>query len=116
MEMRKVMLLTTAIAAGSLTMSYAAAQDVQHPPAQKGGTDSQQVQQESSGEEGTKVTGLVTSADPQTQEIKIEDQTYVMPKEGGGAALFPQVGAEVTLFYREEGGQKLITRIGQKQQ
>jgi hypothetical protein len=114
--MHKVMLVATAIGAGALTMSYAAAQDVQHPPSQKGGTDSQRVQQEGAGEEGTRVTGLVTSADPQTQEITIEDQTYIMPKEGGGAALFPQVGSEVTLFYREEGGQKVITRIGQKQQ
>jgi hypothetical protein len=110
------MLLATALAAGTLTVPYAAAQDVQHPPGEEEGTDSQQVQQEGSGEEGTQVTGLVTSADPQTQEITIEDQTYVMPKEGGGAALFPQVGSEVTLFYREEGGQKVITRIGQKQQ
>ena len=112
--MHKVMLLATALAAGALAMSYAAAQDVQHPPSEQEGTNSQQVQQEGSGEEGTQVTGLVTSADPQTQEITIEDQTYVMPKEGGGAALFPQVGSEVTLFYREEGGQKVITRIGQK--
>jgi hypothetical protein len=39
-----------------------------------------------------------------------------MPKEGGGTALFPQVGSEVTLFYREEGGKKVVTRIGQKQE
>jgi hypothetical protein len=69
-----------------------------------------------SGEEGTQVMGMVTAADPQTQKITIEDQTFVMPKEGGGAALFPQVGSEVTLSYKEEGGQKVITRIGQKQQ
>ena len=61
------------------------------------------------------VTGMVTAADPQTQKISIEDQTFVM-KEGGGAALFPQVGSEVTLSYKEDGGQKVITRIGQKQQ
>ena len=72
------------------------------------------VQQQGSGEEGTEVTGMVTAADPQTQKITIDDQSYVMPKEG--AALFPQVGSEVALFYKEEGGQKMITRIGQKQQ
>ena len=115
--MHKAMLLAMALAAGALTVPYAAAQDVQHPPSEEEeGTDSQQVQQEGSGEEGIQVTGLVTSADQQTQEITIEDQTYVMPKEGGGAALFPQVGSEVTLFYREEGGKKVITRIGQKQE
>ena len=113
--MHKAMLIATVFAAGSLTVPYAAAQDVQ-PPAEEEGTDSQQVQQEGAGEEDTQVSDLVTSADPQTQEITIEDQTYVMPKEGGGAALFPQVGSEVTLFYREEGGQKVITRIGQKQE
>ena len=59
---------------------------------------------------------MVTAADPQTQKITIDDQSYVMPKEGGGAALFPQVGSEVALFYKEEGGQKMITRIGPKHQ
>jgi hypothetical protein len=116
MEMHKAMLLATAVAAGALALPYAAAQDVAHPPAEKEGTDSQQVQQKGSGEEGTQVTGMVTAVDPQTQKITIEDQTFVMPKEGGGAALFPQVGSEVTLSYKEEGGQKVITRIGQKQQ
>ena len=38
-----------------------------------------------------------------------------MPEEGGGATLFPQVGAEVTVFYREDG-QKVITRIGQAEE
>jgi hypothetical protein len=39
-----------------------------------------------------------------------------MPKEGGRAALFRQVGSEVTLSYEEKEGKKVITRIGQKQQ
>jgi hypothetical protein len=43
-------------------------------------------------------------------------QTFVMPEEGGGASLFPQVGAEVTVFYEEQGGKNVITRIGQAQQ
>ena len=115
--MRKITLIAAALAAGALTSPYAAAQDVQHPPGEEQeGTDSQRVQQEGSGEEGTKVTGLVTSADPQTQEITIGDKTFVMPEEGGGASLFPQVGAEVTLFYEEQGGKNVITRIGQAQQ
>ena len=62
---------------------------------------------------GTEVTGIVTSVDEQTGEIVIDGQTYVMPEEGGGAALLPAEGDEVTLFYREEGGRKVITRIGQ---
>jgi EF hand len=66
--------------------------------------------------EGMQVTGMVTEADQQTREITIDDQTYVMPAEGGGASLFPQVGAEITLFYKEESGQKVITRIGQKEE
>ena len=65
---------------------------------------------------GTEVTGVVTSADEQTHEIVINGQTYVMPEEGGGAALMPAEGDEVTLYYREEGGQKVITRIGQPRQ
>jgi lipopolysaccharide export system protein LptA len=73
-------------------------------------------QQANQADQDMKVTGMVTEADQQTREITIEDQTYVMSKEGGGEALFPQVGAEITLFYREEGGQKVITRIGQKQE
>jgi hypothetical protein len=114
--MHKTILLVTAVAAGALAVPYAVAQDVAHPPAEQEGTDSQQVQQQGSEEEGMQVTGMVTAADPQTQKITIEDQTFVMPKEGGGAALFPQVGSEVTLSYKEESGQKVITRIGQKQQ
>jgi hypothetical protein len=58
------------------------------------------------------VTGMVTEADQETKEI-----TFVVPEEGGGASLFPQVGAEVTVFYEEQGGGKnVITRIGQAQQ
>lgn len=65
---------------------------------------------------GTKVTGMVTEVDEDTHEITIDDQTYVMPKESGGASLMPQVGSEVTLFYEEQDGQKTITRIGQAEQ
>lgn len=95
--MRKLMLIGAALAFGAFGLNQALAQ-------QQGGQ---------AAEEDMKVTGMVTEADQQTKEITIEDQKFVMPEEGGGASLFPQVGAEVTVFYREEGGQKVITRIGQ---
>ena len=113
--MRKITLVAAALAAGALTLPYAAAQDVQHPPGEEEeGTDSQQVQQEATDE--MKVTGMVTEADQEAKEITIGDKTFVMPEEGGGASLFPQVGAEVTVFYEEQGGKNVITRIGQAQQ
>jgi hypothetical protein len=98
--MRKLMLIGAALAVGAFGLNEALAQHKQ-----QGGA-----------EEDMKVTGMVTEADQQTKEITIDDQKFVMPDEGGGAALFPQVGAEITLFYREEGGQKVITRIGQAEQ
>jgi hypothetical protein len=113
--MRKITLVAAALAAGALSLPYAVAQDVQHPPGGEEGTDSQQTQQQGSAEE-MKVTGMVTEADQETKEITIGDKTFVMPEEGGGASLFPQVGAEVTVFYEEQGGKNVITRIGQAQQ
>jgi hypothetical protein len=97
--MHKIMLIAALLAVGAFTLHGATAQ-----------------QEKQASEEGIKVTGMVTEADQETREITINEQTYVMSKEGGGEALFPQVGAEITLFYREEGGQKVITRIGQKQE
>jgi hypothetical protein len=35
--------------------------------------------------------------------------------EQAGTAMFPQVGAEVTVFYEEQAGKNVITRIGQAQ-
>jgi hypothetical protein len=96
--MRKLMLIGAALAVGAFGLNQTLAQQAQQ-----------------GAEEDMKVTGMVTEADQETKEITIEDQKFVMPEEGGGASLFPQVGAEVTLFYREEGGQKVITRIGQAQ-
>ena len=58
----------------------------------------------------TKVTGMVTEVDQDTNEITIDDQTFVMPEESGGASLMPQVGAEV------KDGETTITRIGQAEQ
>jgi hypothetical protein len=64
---------------------------------------------------GTEVTGVVTAVDEQAHELVIDGQTYVMPEQSG-TAMLPAEGDEVTLFYREEGGQKVITRIGQPRQ
>jgi uncharacterized membrane-anchored protein len=96
MDMHKIMLLAAVLAAGALTLGEAPAQQ----------------EQQQASEEDMKVTGMVTAADQQTGEITIDEQT----EESGGASLFPQVGAEITLFYREEGDQKVITRIGQKEE
>ena len=98
--MRKLMLIGAALAVGAFGLNQTVAQQVQ----------------QQAGEEAMKVTGMVTEADQQTKEITIEDETFVMPEESGGASMFPQVGAEVTVFYREEDGQKVITRIGQAEE
>jgi hypothetical protein len=102
-EMRKFMLVAAALAVGAFGLDQTLAQQAQ----QQGGGQA--------AEEDMKVTGMVTEADQETKEITIEDEKFVMPEEGGGASMFPQVGAEVTVYYREEGGQKVITRIGQAQ-
>jgi Cu/Ag efflux protein CusF len=98
--MRKRMLIGAALVAGALGLNQAWAQQ----------QDAGQA-----AEEDMQATGMVTEADEQTKEITIEDEKFVMPEESGGASMFPQVGAEITVFYREEGGQKVITRIGQAQ-
>jgi Cu/Ag efflux protein CusF len=92
--MRKLMLTGVALALGALSPQAAVAQ-------QQGS--------------GTKVTGIVTEADEEMHKITINDETFVMPEEGG-TALFPQEGDEVTLFYEEKGGEKVITRIGQPEE
>jgi hypothetical protein len=96
--MRKLMLVAAALAAGAVGLN---------------GTAAQQVQQQ--GTDEMKFTGMVTEADQQTKEITIGDRTFVMPEEGGGASLFPQVGSEVTVFYEQQKGKNVITRIGQAQ-
>jgi hypothetical protein len=52
---------------------------------------------------------------PPGEEEEGTDSQQVQ-QEGGGASLFPQVGAEVTVFYEEQGGKNVITRIGQAQE
>ena len=102
--MRKLMIMAAALAAGAVGMNDTAAQQVQ----QQG--------QEQSAEEGMKVTGMVTEANETTSEITVGDKTFVMPDEAGGASMFPQVGSEITLFYEEQDGKNVITRIGQAQE
>lgn len=104
--MRIPMLMAAALAAGALAIHGAAAQQ----------TQDQQTQPAQEGPDGIKVTGMVTDVDKDANEITIDGKTFIMSDSGGGAAMMPQVGAEITLFYREEGGQNLITRIGQAQQ
>ena len=101
--MRIPMLMAAALAAGALAIHGAAAQQTQDQQAQEG-------------PDGIKVTGMVTDVDKDANEITIDGKTFIMSDSGGGAAMMPQVGAEITLFYREEGGQNMITRIGQAQQ
>jgi hypothetical protein len=79
--MRKLMLIGAALAFGAFGLNETLAQQVQQQGDQQGA------------EEDMKLTGMVTEADQQTKEITIEDQKFVMPEEGGGASLFPQVGA-----------------------
>ncbi len=105
--MRISMLMAAALAAGALALNGAAAQQTQQD---------QQAQETEEGADGMKVTGMVTDVDKDANEITIDGKNYIMSDTGGGAAMMPQVGAEITLFYREEGGQNLITRIGQAQQ
>jgi Cu/Ag efflux protein CusF len=99
MEMRKIMLVAAALTAGAIGLNGTAAQQTQ--------------QQGSEGE--MKVTGMVTEADQETKEITIGDKTFVMSDQAG-TAMFPQVGAEVTVFYEEQDGKNVITRIGQAPQ
>lgn len=61
---------------------------------------------------GEEVTGTVTAVDDQTHEITIGDETYAMARQAG-TSMMPQVGDQVTLFYREEGDENVVTRIGQ---
>jgi hypothetical protein len=86
--MRKIMLVAAALAVGAVGMA-------------------------SAGE--MKVTGKVTEADQEEKQITIGDKTFDMSDQAG-TAMFPQVGAEVTVFYEEQDGKNVVTRIGQAQQ
>jgi hypothetical protein len=105
--MRKMMLIAAALSAGAIGVSQiAVAQDVNPEKAATG-------EQQAATDE-MKVTGMVTEADQESKEITIGDKTFVMSDQAG-TAMFPQVGAEVTVFYEEQDGKNVITRIGQAQ-
>ncbi len=87
--MRKMMLVAAALAAGAVERSAAAGE--------------------------MKVTGKVTEADQQAKQITVGDKTFDMSDQAG-TAMFPKVGAEVTVFYEEQDGKNVVTRIGQAQQ
>ena len=88
--MRKIMLVAAALAAGAVGMALRRAEEM-------------------------KVTGKVTEADQQAKQITVGDKTFDMSDQAG-TAMFPKVGAEVTVFYEEQDGKNVVTRIGQAQQ
>jgi hypothetical protein len=86
--MRKIMLVAAALAVGAVEMASA---------------------------EEMKVTGKVTEANQEEKQITVGDKTFDMSDQAG-TSMFPQVGAEVTVFYEEQDGKNVVTRIGQAQQ
>jgi hypothetical protein len=93
--MRKLMHMSAAFVAGTLSLQGASAQQ-QDPNA------------------GMEATGTVTEADEDMKQITVGDETFFMPEQAG-TVVFPQVGDKVTLFYEQKGDRKVITRIGQPQ-
>jgi hypothetical protein len=102
--MRKLLILSAALAAGALSLPAVAAQ-------QSGQTSTSQ---QTAANEGQKVTGTVTNVDQNKQEITIDGQKYTLML-GAGAGIQPEVGTKVTAYYEERDGKKTITRIGQPQ-
>jgi hypothetical protein len=100
--MRKLLIIAAALAAGTLSLTAGAAQQSAQTSAN----------QQMAANEGTKVTGTVTEADKDKQQITVDGQTYRM-EMGGGAALWPSVGDKITLYYQDRNGEKTVTRIGQ---
>ncbi len=109
--MKRLLVMAALLAAGLVPPAGAQQQGQQDPTAQQ----QQQQGQQATAASGTEVTGLVTAVDEQAHELVIDGQTYVMPEQSG-TAMLPAEGDEVTLFYREEGGRRVITRIGQPRQ
>src|SRR3954453_15815265 len=62
---------------------------------------------------GTEVTGIVTQANKQARWIVIDGQTYTFSETGSGDVGMPAAGEKVTLSYKESGGKKVITKLGQ---
>jgi ribosomal 50S subunit-recycling heat shock protein len=94
--MRKLLIMSAALMAGALSLPAMAAQ-------------------QSTATEGTKLTGTVTEVSKDKQQITINGQQLRM-EMGGGAAMMPNVGDTVTLYYQERNGEKTVTRIGQAQE
>ncbi len=92
--MRKMVLVAAALAAGVIGMNQIAGR---------------------AAAEEMKVTGKVTEADQDTKQIKVGDKTFDMSDQAG-TAMFPKVGSEVTVFYEEQDGKNVVTRIGHAQQ
>ena len=65
---------------------------------------------------GTEVTGIVTQADKQARWIVVDGQTYSFPETGGADAGMPAAGEKITLSYKESGGKRVITKLGQAKQ
>jgi hypothetical protein len=65
---------------------------------------------------GTEVTGIVTQADKQARWIVVNGETYTFPETGGADAGMPAAGEKVTLSYKESGGKRVITKLGQPKQ
>jgi hypothetical protein len=65
---------------------------------------------------GTEVTGIITQADKQARWIVVDGQTYTFPETGGADAGMPAVGSKITLSYKESGGNRVITKLGQAKQ
>ena len=59
------------------------------------------------------MTGVVTQADKQARWIVVDGQTYTFPETGGGDAGMLAAGEKVTLSYRESGGERVTTKLGQ---
>ena len=65
---------------------------------------------------GTEVTGIVTQADKQARWIVVDGQTYTFAETGGADAGMPAAGEKITLSYKESGGKRVITKLGQAKQ
>ncbi len=102
--MRKLLIMSAALAAGALSLPAMAAQQ----------SEQTSTSQQSAANQGNEVTGTVTEVSKDKQQITVNGQKFRM-EMGGGAAMMPNVGDRITLYYQERDGQKTVTRIGQAQ-
>jgi hypothetical protein len=66
-------------------------------------------------DEGTMVIGTVISVDRENGKITVGSETYTMDKQSG-TSMMPAAGDKVALTYKDSGGQKIVTKIGQATQ